>query len=194
MTDEDKLTIEFFKNGSAQRVLRRFEFSEAEKKLVEDAIRSAQRANPRMKIIYEADELLKRVAKTRKPIVSEKLDEQEFAKANAKVVSAMPEKTFLNKIPQIILFLFFALPIPIIHFLKHQNEEEVVLHSFLEARKICEKQGKVLPKGLSDLSLRGIPIFSDIWAQEKNVLSLFGKESENRDVYHRVVCIEPNEQ
>ena len=75
MDIEKQITIEFFKNGSAERVLGRFEFSEEEKKLIQDAIRTANRPNPRMKLIYEADALLKEVAKTRKPISPKKSSE-----------------------------------------------------------------------------------------------------------------------
>ena len=71
MTDTEKLELEFYKNGSAESVLNRFVFSEAEEKLVRDAMRTADRPNPRMKLIYEADELLKKVAKTREPIIVE---------------------------------------------------------------------------------------------------------------------------
>ena len=86
MIDEEKLAIEFFKNGSAQRVLGRFAFSEEEKKLVEDAIRTAQRTNPRMKVIYEADAFLKEVVKTRKPIMQEqqnKISEESIERIKA---------------------------------------------------------------------------------------------------------------
>jgi H+/gluconate symporter-like permease len=52
--------------------LKRFIFSEAEEKLVRDAIRTAKMSNPRMKLIHDADLLLKEVAKSREPILSEK--------------------------------------------------------------------------------------------------------------------------
>jgi hypothetical protein len=69
MTKEEKLELEFYKNGSAESVLARFVFTEKEEKLVRDAMRSAQLAKPRMKLIRDSDELLKKVAKTREPIV-----------------------------------------------------------------------------------------------------------------------------
>jgi len=68
MTETERLELEFYKNGSAESVLKRFVFSEKEEKLVRDAIRTAQRANPRMVLKHQADELLKEVAKTRQPI------------------------------------------------------------------------------------------------------------------------------
>ena len=68
MTDIQKLDIDFYINGSAQDVLKRFSFSDKEKKLIQDAIRTAKMKTPRMKLIKEADELLKEVAKTREVI------------------------------------------------------------------------------------------------------------------------------
>ena len=69
MTNPEKLELEFYKNGSAQDVLKRFVFNEKEEKLVRDAIRTAHLANPRMKLIRGADALLREVARTREVIV-----------------------------------------------------------------------------------------------------------------------------
>jgi len=71
VTDIEKNEIEFYKNGSAESVLKRFVFSKNEEKLIRDAIRTANMPNPRMKLIQEADELLKEVAKSREPITSD---------------------------------------------------------------------------------------------------------------------------
>jgi fibrillarin-like rRNA methylase len=82
MTKEDKLKIEFYKNGAAEAVLKRFMFTEKEKKLIQDAIRTANMPNPRMKLIDEVDVLLKDVAKFREPIIIEQND-KDAAKATA---------------------------------------------------------------------------------------------------------------
>lgn len=68
MTKTELVELEFYKNGSAESVLKRFVFSEKEEKLVRDAIRTANMNHPRLKLIYEADKLLKEVAKNRQPI------------------------------------------------------------------------------------------------------------------------------
>jgi len=67
ITDEENLN--FYRNGAAVHVLKRFEFTEKEEKLIRDAIRTANMTYPRMKLIHQADSLLKEVAKTRKPIL-----------------------------------------------------------------------------------------------------------------------------
>lgn len=69
MITNEQIAIEFYKNGSALNALERFSFSEKEEKLIRDAIRTANMQNPRMKLIDEADLLLKEVAKTREPII-----------------------------------------------------------------------------------------------------------------------------
>jgi hypothetical protein len=75
MTDTEKLELEFYKNGSAESVLKRFVFSEQEEKLVRGAMRTAHLANPRMKLIQEADKLLREVAKTRKAVIPDNKSE-----------------------------------------------------------------------------------------------------------------------
>ena len=105
MTEVEKLGLEFYKNGSAEGVLKRFAFSEKEEKLVRDAIRTAQLASPRMKLIQDADKLLKEVAKTRTPIVpteKTKVSAEAMAKLELLRLSATKkqvEEGFDNKMP-----------------------------------------------------------------------------------------------
>jgi hypothetical protein len=70
MSNTELQELEFYKNGSAESVLERFIFNSEEKKLIEDAIRTAKMPKPRMKLIQKADKLLKEVAKNREPIAS----------------------------------------------------------------------------------------------------------------------------
>ncbi|MBT5934187.1 hypothetical protein [Sulfurimonas sp.] len=105
MTEIEKLELEFYKNGSADAVLNRFTFSEKEEKLVRDAMRTAQLANPRMKLIRDADELLREVAKTREAIVPNektKVSAEDIAKLELLRLSATKkqvEEGFDNKMP-----------------------------------------------------------------------------------------------
>jgi len=70
MTDTQKKELKFYLNGSAKSVLKKFIFTEKEVKLIEDAIRTAKMANPRMKLIRDTDALLREVVKTKEPIIS----------------------------------------------------------------------------------------------------------------------------
>ena len=105
MTKAEKLKLEFYKNGSAQSVLNRFVFNEKEEKLVQDAVRTAHLANPRMKLIYEADELLREVAKTREPIApAEKTEVSAEVMAKLELLrltttKKQAEANFDNKMP-----------------------------------------------------------------------------------------------
>ena len=68
MNKKENQDLEFYKNGSAEAVLKRFVFSEIEEKLVRDAMRTANMPKPRMALVRQADELLKDVAINRTPI------------------------------------------------------------------------------------------------------------------------------
>ena len=67
--------LEFYKNGSAQSVLKRFHFTDEETQLIKDAIRTANMPHPRMALIHQVDILLKEVAKTRELILPENKSE-----------------------------------------------------------------------------------------------------------------------
>ena len=95
MTGSEKLEMNFYKNGTAEAVLKRFTFSETEEKLIRDAVRTANRPNPRMTLIHQADELLKDVAVNRTPIsTSEDIDEAELKKQIHMAHYSPPETGF----------------------------------------------------------------------------------------------------
>jgi len=99
MTDTEKSELEFYKNGSAESVLKRFVFSAEEEKLVRDAMSTALRINPRMKLIRDADELLREVAKSRESIAVES-NSEDADKAVAIIGTMTSEynrKQILNK-------------------------------------------------------------------------------------------------
>jgi len=60
-------SIAFYKGQGIQDVLKRFEFTKDEQKKIDNAIRTSKLPNPRVKLICEVNELLKKIAKTRKP-------------------------------------------------------------------------------------------------------------------------------
>lgn len=107
MSEAEQQEINFYKYGAAEAVLKRFMFNEKEEKLVRDAIRTANRDNPRMALIHQADELLREVAKTRNPILpAEKTEVSAEAMAKLEVLRlgkvAKTRETatnFDNKIP-----------------------------------------------------------------------------------------------
>ncbi len=60
--------IAFFKGNGVHNILKRYEFSEEERKVVSAAILTARKERPDSRIIARADALLKEVAQTREPI------------------------------------------------------------------------------------------------------------------------------
>ncbi len=114
MKKEEEAALDFFRNGAAERVLERYEFSEQERKLIEDAIRSAKREFPRMKLVKEAEELLKKIAKSRqpkrtaKPIDMEKMDIT-FKHSASFTMEKAEEKARKKYMPWIMLVVFLSM-------------------------------------------------------------------------------------
>ncbi len=103
MKETQLVELEFYKNGSAESVLKRFVFSEIEEKLVRDAIRTAQLANPRMKLIRDADALLKEISKSRNPIVPDSKTEvspETLAKIELMKIQQMKKEEQKSKKPK----------------------------------------------------------------------------------------------
>ena len=152
MTAAEKLELAFYKNGSAESVLKRFVFSETEEKLVRDAMRTAQLANPRMKLIRDADELLREVAKTREPLEpTEKTKLSPEAMMNINMVSFKhtPTEKDSKRIPffylpktksgRVIYFGMIAIII-LLQFTAIDNAQEVQNEATQSAQKIAEEQ------------------------------------------------------
>jgi len=92
MTVDEETDIEFYKGSGAKNVLNRFEFSEEEKKLINNAIRTAHMKYPRMKIIREANDLLKEIAKVRKPKSTDVINVEEKAQVDIFIQSLEYQK------------------------------------------------------------------------------------------------------
>jgi len=75
LSKEDKLSVEFYRSGAVDKVLKKYKFTDKELEIIHRAIRTAKRDNPNMELIRRADNLLSLVAKTRTPIHT--LDAQE---------------------------------------------------------------------------------------------------------------------
>lgn len=179
MTDEEKLTIEFFKNGSARRVLKRFIFNEEEKKLVEDAIRTAQRANPRMKLVYEADELLKKVAKTRTPIASDtktsRIEEAKISFVSEQIEAERrreyrPTPFYLS--PAFIVPMTGLVITAILNHYMHTRDDPEKLYTYEGAKEYCSKKNAVLPLWITDLPATRHPLrsYKGFWTADGKII------------------------
>ena len=68
MTREELSKVDFYQGNGVHTVLKRYEFNEHEKQIIQYAILSAKRDIPDMKAIDKADALLQMVASSREPI------------------------------------------------------------------------------------------------------------------------------
>jgi len=82
--------IDFYRSGAVHTVLKRYEFSETEKKIIQSAIRTANHDQPNMKLIEEADALLNHVSSARDPrsLAQDEISAQAIAAAQARYVSS----------------------------------------------------------------------------------------------------------
>lgn len=196
MTDTEKLDLQFYKNGSAEAVLKRFAFSEKEEKLIRDAIRTANRAKPIMLLIRQADALLKEVAETRKPIkgVVEDIDPEELAKSIAKVTAPEPSKKFLSWFRwwYILVLLAFIPFLRQIYFEKYEYDYGNK-YTYEEAKTYCKAQGKSLPFSILEIRRTGTQIdTNNIWIKNTDLIKGAGSSSQTDNYKKHVVCVDTN--
>jgi len=189
MTDEEESTLEFYKNGLAERVLKRYEFSEEEQELIHSAIKTAKMKHPRMQVVEEADALLKEVAKSREVIYHEPIDQESAAKALALTTAPYFSR---HRLP------FWVWPLLIILIIAtsniyHMVKDRFYEYSFQEAKAYCHSEGMVLPKDIEALRSSGFEMRQDtqLWAADGTVLEyLKGNVPHTKERYH-VRCVTP---
>ena len=162
--NEHDFKIEFYKGRSAYTILTRYDFSKEEKKIIYDAILTAKRDHPNMKLIAVADTLLNEVSSTRERVQqsTEEQGNKEFKYAKAKLDYSMrdnlvsPEdKREINMKKALYIYIITL----IIAFLAYETffshdgwyKEEFSTYSYAEAKEICRLQNSELPS-LADLN------------------------------------------
>ena len=149
--------IAFYRNGGAQKVLARYDFSDTEKEIVQAAMVAARKERPDMRTIQKADALLRMVASTRKPLSREE-DQTELTKSLAKAEAEYSSKGAGIKMGRDNRegnrILFFVAGMAVIGFLtiqftkSYQADWYVTdhgMHSKAEAQKICKEYNDILP-------------------------------------------------
>lgn len=189
MNKREKEQLEFYKNGHANAILKRFIFSEEEEKLIHDAIRTSKMQYPRMKLIEQADELLKEVAQTREPITSGEVDTEEIAKAVAKA-SAPCTKRILPNIPWWMWMIVFMLIVNVGK-ISHYISQIFYKYTYAEAKEYCKTKGKVLPESINDLYKEGkkVPEGISVWSRDGQLLNIIYK-APNDGQKHFVICVD----
>ncbi len=189
MNDQEEIDLEFYKNGLAESVLKRYEFSDEEKELIHSAIRTAKMKHPRMQVVEEADALLKEVAKSREVIYHEPIDQESAAKAMALTTAPYFSR---HRLPFWVWFLLILLIIATSN-IYYMAKDRFSEYSFQEAKAYCHSKDKVLPKDIEALRSSGFEMHQDtqLWAADGTVLeSLKGNIPRTKERYP-VRCVTP---
>lgn len=165
MTDTE-LEVAFYKGSAVHDVLKRFKFSDDEKRIITAAILTARKQTPDIQAISKADELLRDVAKTREPIqptTKTKVSPEALAKIEAlshkqkartrkqeEVSSRNSNFLQLNSKMNVVYIGSILLAFMIYNSTqKNTSTNEPV--TFTEAQTICIDQDKILPLTYFDL-------------------------------------------
>jgi len=203
MTREDQLKVDFYKGEGVHTVLKRFEFSATEKKIIEDAILTAKRNVPNMKAIEKADALLKMVASSREPILKEvHIDEKGIAKAVAQTnmkkykapQSAWTKPIESNNSSSALAYRLLAGVVIsgiITYSMKHHDG-----YTLKEAKQLCQEKNEVLPLTIDDFMESsykfGRP--SQFWLADGDVMitKVWEQTTANNDAEHSFICVSEN--
>ena len=109
----DEKLINFYKSDLPKNVLERFPFSENEKALIQQAMRTAKLKRPDMQCIQNADTVLQRVVNTKNPIETPvTTDTKKLLQFSEKMFSSMShaqEDERLAKVKKLTALLLFLL-------------------------------------------------------------------------------------
>jgi len=163
MTNEEKHSIQFYRTDAVHTILKRYDFTNEEKRVITAAILTAKKEKPNMTLINKADKLLQEITATQTPH-NDEVDKTEIAKGQARAVIV---DSHIKRVKEdgggtgwsieygaitvavtsalFYIYLYFA----------HQEVDidkkpEPLLRTFAEAQTYCQKQGKVLPLTFDD--------------------------------------------
>jgi len=149
--------IEFYRGDAAYSVLKRFEFSEDEEKIIYAAIRTAKSSNPKIQLIDQSDKLLKEVAKERDPLFlnEDKSDTATMlAKAQAEYSLQGASKKLKHDDREGNRIMLFVAGMAVLAFLTIQltksyqadwYDTDYGIHTYSEAKQICKSHRDTLP-------------------------------------------------
>ena len=149
--------IDFYRTGAVYTVLKRYEFTEDEKKVIQSAILTSKKEKVDMNLIAKADTLLSSIAKTREPLQ----ETEETANAAAILAKAQVDyslqgarkKTTYDDREGNRIMLFLA-GMAVLAFLTIQltksyqadwYDTDYGIHTYSEAKQICKSHRDTLP-------------------------------------------------
>jgi hypothetical protein len=190
MTRDELAKVDFYRGSAVQSVLRRYEFTEQEKRIIQRAITTAKKDKPNMILIDKADALLKECSATRKP-KREEVEEPDSYQT-AKAVADMEMRRYRRKNSSIlfeplhkptqllaVVIVFGGMQLIIRHYLgidvlTDPFPRPPQTYTFEKAKEICAKQGKTLPPTAYELSYSENQdvLDGEYWLGNKQVASL----------------------
>jgi len=183
--------IDFYRTEAVHTVLKRYEFNEHEKQIIQYAILSAKRDIPDMKAIDKADALLKECTATRVP-KREEIDSSQTAKSMAKIKMGQYQQKKssiwhdpMDKTTQMFATVLAVgtMMITINYFLGNDVSsiissasipQHTQTYTFEEAKQSCAKEDKVLPLTVYDLinGEQRLISYAEYWLDNRQVASI----------------------
>ena len=195
--------IDFYCTGTVHTILKRYEFNDNEKKIIQDAILAAKRDIPNMKAIQKADALLKMVASSREPIEQEEsIDHKGIAKAVAQTNMKKyktPQSAWTAPLESNSSSYSFAYSILagviiagiISYSMKHQDR-----YTMDEASQICKEKNEVLPLTIDDFMDSSYKFSrpSLFWLANGKVImaKTWEEEVATNDAEYNFICVPEN--
>ena len=134
--------IDFYRGDAVHTVLKRYSFTDDEKKVIQIAILTSKKDQPNMKLINDADNLLRSVTETQKS-----LEPEEFTmdkKSLRKMAELKGKKEEKSKFSWVIILLVIQ-SIGLIIFNYYLSDDKKIeppkLYSFQEAETLCKVLG-----------------------------------------------------
>ncbi len=203
--------IEFYRGNAVHAVLKRYEFLDDEKRIIQAAILTSRKDNPNMKFIDEADAILREVSKNNDPIDQDIISTEDAVAvklaaasidAHRKRRTARSNFSFNNDMLLYfvgisifgIIILFVTRP----YGLSEDDSRKTKLYTFEEAKSHCQTQGKVLPLTIADAP-KYLEIPNELnqdgyWSANGGIIyNLLGMYADKTDgKRHYVVCVDKN--
>ena len=218
--NKEKVQIDFYRTSAVHSVLKRYEFTEDEKKVIHAAIRTAVTKHPNMQLIAKADALLNEIASSREPIKQE-VDPTELvkAKARAAIVDTHTKRVKAEQGSKGLGLTLLAVIIPglivAVVYKYAMNDEsrfsnlvgssyspmkEPPKLSFAEAKAYCTEKKKLLPMTFEDapnqLEIPNEYNNEGYWRANGeviyNIAKYYGERPELDTQKHYVLCVQTN--
>jgi len=155
MTRKEEQDVQFYRGSAVHEYVKKLHLSEAERKVIDRAIATANKEKPNLKLIQDSDALLNKIAKEKRTTQATKVNEKELARAVADVNMTKykaPKSSFTTPREShatyrwVSGFVVSAVVMAIVSYaMKHQGK-----YTYQEAVEKCAEKNQVLPLTMDD--------------------------------------------